>query len=448
MIFSLNFFYIGIYSASYLIPKSTVFESLNYSQEKGILKTPSNSIERSPSGANIDYGTECVALSIGLKDKEFYSGYKKYLSRFYEGYDDSGKNLGVFDPCSGLNSILGSGDSKVYEAQESYARNWWGISIIIQLLIFLFGLATTKMVLFNLLLILIIVFSLQLSKYTKDVKLVFLVVLPFLLFTDLQDVYQSTPYVLSYIQVFLSGLAMLNYLNRFSFNLRYFFAISLILGSIYNFIFWLNFHVAFTFVIVLLFVLHFRRFPFPVIYKRITVFFIGYMLGFICTTIFKWIISVIIFGNEITETIKFALNLRLSPGSRGLSESLMNYTDSFSIFPLPIRAIIINILLFGSKFLDIRYATFFGVIVIALSLSVVTLYFFHKYNPLHNLSKFEIIMSMPILLGPLGYFALTSNHSFNHAGVTYRSIAFVLSGFLSLLYLGKTRTRTNHVILN
>jgi hypothetical protein len=446
-IFLCNVFFVAIYSLSFFIPKNDVIKSLNFAKEKEVLKTPNNSIERSPTGANIDFGTECVALSIGLKDKVIYTGYKKYLSRFYDGYDDSGKNIGVFDPCSGLNSILSSGSTNIYQNQESYARNWWGISIIIQSLVLMFGLAATKLLFFNLLVLTIIVFSFKLNKYTKDLKIVFLLLMPFLLFTDIQDAYQSTPYVLSYIQIFFSGIVVMHYLYKLNFNLRLFFGASVILGSIYNFVFWLNFHLVLTFVSLLIFTLYFRYLPFFQIYRRIFAFLIGYIFGFIFTTIFKWVISILLFGKEITTTIKYALNLRLSPGSNGLSESLLNYSASFENFPLPLKSILINLVMFGSKFIDPRYATIVGIVVITILLITMFSAYIYFYNPKHYLTKLESLMILPILLIPLSYFAITSNHSFNHAGVTYRALAFVLSGFLIILYLGKARPDSKNITL-
>ena len=81
--------------------------------------------------------------------------------------------------------------------------------------------------------------------------------------------------------------------------------------------------------------MHFRIKPLREIYKKISIFVIGYIFGFLATTLIKWFISVLLFGDEIWVSIKNALSLRLSSGSSGLNQALSDYSSPISFLPLP-----------------------------------------------------------------------------------------------------------------
>jgi hypothetical protein len=49
--------------------------------------------------------------------------------------------------------------------------------------------------------------------------------------------------------------------------------------------------------------------------------------------------------------------------------------------------------------------------------------------------KLDLLPAFPLFLIPLSYYALTANHSFNHAALTYRALPLTLGLILSLLYL-------------
>ena len=140
-----NALFILIYILSSLIPTETIVNQLKSAHETGVLKTPENSISRSTTGLGIDFGTECVALGLNLKESPDQIGENKVLSRFYESYLPSTADQNQFDPCAGLLEMINiENDKELSQNLASYARNWWGVSIFIQIGVALFGLASFK----------------------------------------------------------------------------------------------------------------------------------------------------------------------------------------------------------------------------------------------------------------------------------------------------------------
>jgi hypothetical protein len=428
-----------IYVLAHWIPSESVITSLKSADQKSILKTPIYSVERSPTGAIIDFGTECVALSIGLTQNGKSKNKSQYFDRFYDGYNSSGINVGFFDPCSGLKTIIYQNSESLNNDQSSYARNWWGISILLQSLILLFGLAFTKLILYISMILSIVLFFIVLNSFPNGKRLSLLIILPFVFLSDFQDLYQSTPYSISTIALFGSANLVLLFLKRPSFSTKRFLILAITLGSIYNFIFWLNFHLVLSLIPILIFLISFRLSRIELIYKRILIFLSGYIFGFIGTTIFKWIISSLLFGSEVFDSIKFALKLRLSSGTNELSEVLLNYLAGIPSLPAPIQAILINLIMFISKFIDPRYFSLLGLSLAVLAILVLSTIVLNRYAPTKNLKLSEVVSTFPIFLIPIFYYLLTSNHSFNHAGVTYKPFVLLLSFLMGFLYLGKVR---------
>lgn len=433
-----NLIFTAIYASSTLIPKSKVIDSLQKSQSNQTLKTPLGSVERSTTGLGIDYGTECVAISIGLKNNPRYQDVNVYLQRFYDGYLGSGANKGVFDPCSGLVELI---DSTKNLAQDpnlvSYSRNWWGMSIVIQLGILLFGLATTKIYLYILMMISLSALYYQITNYFKDWKIGILILFPFILFGDFQELQNSFPFALFTIELFISGFLIMYYLNRDLLNFKKILNLSLILGSVYNFIFWFNFHLILTFIPILIFISLFRVEQINSIYKKIAIFIIGFCSGFVFSTAIKWLISGVLFGTEIWESIKLALNTRL--GTSGLNGPLADYSSSFSGFPVSLRAIVINVMVAMSKIVDPRNASFAGTIIIFAILLIAAVGFLTKVVFFRELKFKEFLTALPIFLIPYFYFILTPNHSFNHAVLSYRAVPLSIGFLIGLAYLSRLR---------
>lgn len=436
-VFICNIVFVAIYSFSALIPKDSVIESLQKAQNFGVLKTPINSIQRSSTGLGIDYGTECAAIAIGLKSLPEEN---KFVEPFYDGYLVSGANIGVFDPCSGLVEILDNNNSGSEISQlNSYARNWWGMSIIVHIGILFFGLATVKTYLYISTMLLLGVFYYSFSNYFRDWKIGLYLLFPFILFGDFQELHNSFPYSLFTIQLFLFAWIVLKLVVSSKYSPINFFVISIVFGSIYNFVFWYNFHLILTLIPIVIYLLKFKVESIGEIYKKIFLFLSGFSFGFIVTTLFKWIIGVVLFGNEIWISIKHALGLRLSSGNSGLNQPLSDYSSAFSDWPLSIRAIVLNCMVFASKFIDPRYASYFGLILAITMIIFGILRFSKQFDLRLRFSKLEIFAFLPILSIPFFYYALTPNHSFNHAALSYRALPISLGFVLSFMYLSRIR---------
>jgi predicted ferric reductase len=165
----------------------------------------------------------------------------------------------------------------------------------------------------------------------------------------------------------------------------------------------------------------------------------GYSFGFLITTLIKWLISIVVFGNEIWITIKDALGLRLSSGSSGLNGPLSDYSSTFSGLPLSLRAIALNFMVFASKFIDPRNASVIGILLSFTLIIIFIIVFIVRIGFHSNFTYLEYLAATPILLIPFFYYAVTPNHSFNHAVLSYRAIPISLGFILSLIYLGKIK---------
>jgi hypothetical protein len=437
-----NIIFSLIYSFSFLIPKDDLIKSLRQAQSTSVLKTPMNSIERSTTGWGIDYGTECVALSIGLKDKIEYSGIDKIKSRFYDSYLVSGQNKGVFDPCAGLIQLISSSNSSMQDNELlSYARNWWGMSVIIQGLVWLVGLATAKSFLYIGMILSIGLFYYKFTKATRDFRIGLLFLFPFILFADFQELHNSFPYAIFTIELFIIAYLTLNFIALDRYDVLKFFVFSISVGAIYNFIFWFNFHLVLMFIPAVIFLLQYRNESLSSIRAKIFVFISGFGFGFILTTIVKWVLSVAIYGSEILVTIKDALGLRLGTSTSGINQPLSQYSSGVAFLPLSLRAIVVNLMVAASKYVDPRNSSLVGVIVFIGFYLAILLLFLWKMNPVKNISATEFTYASSVFLIPFVYYILTPNHSFNHAAVSYRALPVAFGFLLSVIYLSKNRSR-------
>ena len=433
-----NFIFTAIYIGASFLPKEEMISSLQKASTTGVLKTPLNSIERATTGWGIDYGTECVALSIGLKDKQEFVGLKKYFSRFYDGFSNVGAADGVFDPCSGLNRIVQSSSNQTLDSTlQSYARNWWGMSVLMQVLYLLVGLALAKTYLYIIGIVLTVYFYKLLSKKTGNNKIGVFFLAPSILFADFQEIHNSFPFMVFYIQMLLTGIVLLKLFDFKDYDNFRLILFGLLLGSIYNFIFWLDFHMVITFSSLTIFLILWGKEKNSLIIKRIVFFESAWIFGFIFSTIYKWIISSLIFGSEVSESIYAALGVRLSSSSDGLNAPLSEYSKDFSFLPTSLRAVIINLMAFASKFIDPRNSSTFGLIIVLVALLMLGGFFLKKYQPWKYIPKQDAFFILILAFIPIFYFALTPNHSFNHAVVTYRALPISLGFILAAVFKGK-----------
>ena len=173
--------------------------------------------------------------------------------------------------------------------------------------------------------------------------------------------------------------------------------------------------------------------------SNVHVFLVGFISSFAFTTLLKWIMGLIIYGGGVGDQVIKALALRLSPGKGGLNGPLLDYSSSVDFLPIPLRAIVLNVMVYASKIIDPRYTNLWtlGLLV---SIAVFCLIFvLKKINFLFISAYRNILPALPIILIPFLYFAITSNHSFNHAAISYRALPLTLGFVLSLSYLSFLR---------
>lgn len=430
-----NALFILIYMLSSSIPTKTIVTKLSSAHETGVLKTPENSIGRSTTGLGIDFGTECVALGMNLIQNPELMGENKVLYRFYESYLPSASNQNQFDPCAGLLEVINrQGNKEITENLESYARNWWGISIFMQIGVALFGLASFKSYLYIIMISSGVLLYLRFSKEMNNYLIGLFLLAPFVLTGDFQDLYNVAPYSMFTIQMFLFGIILLKTLKTKENQLLRMLMISVLFGSVYNFIFWLNFHLIITFLPSLIYLTLLNKVPYREIMLKITVFLTGFTSGFIVTTLIKWMLGIVIYGGDIRDQIVKALGIRLSSGQSGLNAPLLSYTSGVDFLPVPIKAIVLNFMVYASKIIDPRSTSPATIGVMLLIFFAIGLYIIrNKYFTFKTL-KLYLLPASPLFLIPLFYYALTANHSFNHATLTYRALPLSLGLMLSLLH--------------
>lgn len=437
-----NTIFILMYLAAAFIPNDTVIKQLNNAFVTGVLKTPENSIGRSTTGLGIDFGTECVALGIGLRSNPSQNLGGRLWSRFDESYLPSKLNSNQFDPCAGLVEIIKPGnEQKEAENLQSYARNWWGMSIVMQVGISLFGLASLKSYLYGLTIILIFVFYRKFSKFMSNNLIGFFLIGPFILMADFQDLYNVAPYSLFTIQMFLFGIMLLHVMRETENQELRIFQISVFFGCVYNFMFWFNFHLILTFIPIVIYLTCLNKFSRKQIMGKVINFFTGFISGFVLTTVVKWGIGIAVYGSKVSDQVVKALGLRLSTSQNNLNGPLLNYSSAVDFLPLPLKAIYVNILVYASKFVDPRNTSFVTLVLLFL-VSIFLLTLFLKKINFSVIPGFkELIPAIPIFCIPFLYYMITANHSFNHAALTYRALPLLFGLLLSLLYLSHVRNK-------
>lgn len=441
-----NSVFVGTYLIASFIPTEKVLQSLQKSSFTGVLRTPMYSIERATTGWGIDYGTECVALSNGLLKPTEFREINPILFRFYDSYLPYGQNDGIFDPCAGLQKIISSDKIENLNFESiSYARNWWGMSILIQISIVLFGLATAKTYLVIGTIIAIAVFYYKFTHHIGNWKAGLFLLFPFIFFSDFQELHNSFPYSVYTIQIFISAAIILSVIMGSNFSYHSLFNKAIVLAAVYNFMFWFGLHIVITLVVSVMFLLLFQREKIAVVYGKILVYILGSVLGFLSTTVIKWIVSISIFGGEISESIKNSVRMRVSAGTEGLSGPLLDYSANFSQMPIPIRTVVLNLMVFASKIIDPRNASVLGITLTLFSLVTITAWSVYRYRLHTTLSRVSIFWFLPILMIPFIYLGMTANHSFNHAVITYRSIPLSVGFLLAFVYQSYVNKSKNSV---
>jgi hypothetical protein len=279
-----------------------------------------------------------------------------------------------------------------------------------------------------------VLFYLRFSKELKNYLIGLLLLAPFILTGDFQDLYNVAPYSLFTIQMFLFGIILLKVLGKNENQLISIFKISVMFGSVYNFMFWFNFHLILTFLPSVIYLTLLNKVSYRKIMEKITILLVGFTSGFIMTTFVKWMLGIVIYGGEIQDQITKALGVRLSSNQNGLNSPLLSYTSGVDFLPVPFRAIVVNLMVYASKVIDPRSTSPITIGLILSILLTIGLYQLKNNMFSFNTAKQHLFPAFPIFLIPFFYYGVTANHSFNHAALTYRALPLTLGFILSLLY--------------
>jgi hypothetical protein len=436
--FICNTVFVAVYVASAFIPSESVIRQLVTARDTGVLKTPEYSIGRSTTGLGMDFGTECIALGIGLRSNPNNVEVNQIWSRFDETYLAGEAKKNNWDPCAGLIDIISPGNEMQEDKNlSSYARNWWGMSIVIQVGVALFGLATFKTYLYIIMTILGFLLYRKFSQIMNNHTIGLFLLGPFVLTADFQDLYNVAPYSLFTIQMLLFGIIFIRVLqNQLNQKIRIF-QYSILFGCVYNFMFWFNFHLILVFIPSLIYLVFLNKYSYKKILSCINVFLAGFVSGFLATTIFKWIIGFIIYGGGVSDQVIKALALRLSPSGGGLNGPLLNYSSSVDFLPIPLRAIVLNVMVYASKIIDPRYTSLWTIGLLISAFTLILIQLIRRFNFSFKSAYQYILPALPVSLIPFVYYAVTSNHSFNHAAVTYRAIPLTVGFILSIIYISQ-----------
>jgi len=163
------------------------------------------------------------------------------------------------------------------------------------------------------------------------------------------------------------------------------------------------------------------------------------LFGFILSTVIKWFVSFVFFGGSVWTSVLDALTVRVSQSSAGLNPALSDYSANFAQLPTALRAIVLNCMVFASKIIDPRFSSLIGVFLVSFMLVLFITFFASDKKLRRKLSLGNTLVTLPIIGIPFFYYALTPNHSFNHAVIVYRALPIVLGFIITYLYLLKTK---------
>ena len=440
----LNSVFVALYSLSDFIPRNRVISEIHENFKSGVLKDPAWSIGRASTGWGIDFSTECIALGNNLQHPKGISG---VVAPFYDYYPIKSPNSPGLDPCSGLKDISNGGViSTSNNTAGNYYRNWWGISIFGQIAVAFIGLATFKLLLLilNILFFIKYLYDLiggELSR--RNVKFITLLGAPYLFFSDFFEVNNSYPHSVANLMMLLTGLSLSRVLggNGFNYQKLMYFAIGA--GSIYNFMFWILPQNALEIGLISIAICGIRlSWENKKIVSSSLIYVFSWAIGFISTTLIKWLISLALIGPKVYGSILGPLSIRISQGNAGLNQPLQDYLGGLGSRPLWLNSILINYAAALARVIDPRLAIVtitllvFAILIISY-LKIVLHLLFSNRNFLSASVFIEEKRYLPfMLLGfPLIYYALTPNHSFNHATMTFRTIPLSVGGFLASSYL-------------
>ena len=416
--------YSAIYSSRAIFPEDAYLFKISKMYNSGIIDDKVTS--RSPTGWLSDNATECLSLGVGLKNGPNFGDI--FLDSYANPVDG-------YNPCGGLKSLAENKTADI--AMGSYSRYWHGHATIIQWLTYFLGLPILKNLLWLLQFFLLVALfrkSIEISKSKRSSLNISCLLFPYLAFSDFVDLHTSITHLLSSIFTLFTIFCFLKSYTKENFVLG---RIGATLGSLYCFVLYglnpQNIPVLILSWGAILLIMSGMS-PFLTL-RKVIIFIYAWGLGYVLTFISKWLFVLLFTDFNILADVKSQLNHRTSQNVSALSEGVAQHLEFASNYPTFIQAWIANAATFLIHVIDPRYAERYFVIlfIVVFGLLLFTVLFTLIWALKLKNSGFTlaILINMCSLLFLLAWYAILSQHSFDHATYTFRSLVIWLGGFLA-----------------
>jgi hypothetical protein len=423
-----------LYSSQFFFPANTYRESLQSAFQNDLIA--SNVTERTPTGWGSDKATECLSLGMGLKQID---NFNELLLNFYPG------DPKTYNPCSGLRAWTYE-TSTEYEF-SSYARYWHGHAEMIRWLVLATGIPIARSILWIVMFILIfclwLVVQASLRKCSKRPQVIatFTVGI-YAYFSGLSDLHSSMTHLLSEISILF--IALLSYKILGSKPRGKIMIYGFTMGGAYVCTSYMinpqSIPVAILVWATIPIVLRTRELKKTILNSIVLI--SSLVVGFICLWVTKWLLIWATGSYDIWTDVRSQALHRSSHSVNSLSDGVGKHLESFRNLPAFLQAILANVAALLSKIYDPRYSSDFLLIfylITAMSFAIfvtwkwrttATHFDFTKFDHLANGVLLIWISSLSLVM--FWYIFLTQ-HSFDHATYTYRSLAIGISGIPMVL---------------
>lgn len=423
---------IALYFSQYIFPAEEYKQQIKISATYKFLT--SDVTQRAPGGWGSDKATECLSLGMGLNSSGSLGG---LLLNFYPNQNKT------YNPCSGL--IGWSNDDSSSFQFQTYARYWHGHSEVIRWLVYLFGIPISRSIFALAIGIALIILwkrtKLTLSDSVKNPSLTTTLLLgSYAFLVGLIDLPLSMTHLLS--ETFIVVIAILS-LSILQTNNRYKIAFSgYLMGGIY---------------VVICYMINPQSIPpailtwsvIPIVLsktkkisevlKNFCILITSIVIGFIGLWITKWVLISLLTDYDIWEEVRNQALHRASHNPDSLSPGVAQHLDTFSSLPTFAQAIFANCAALVSKVFDPRFSNPILGYLLLMFLLVICVKFLWDRRRIH-LSKTSssqngqfkevTLLWLMSLASVLIWYVFLTQHSFDHATYTFRSLAIVVSGFI------------------
>jgi hypothetical protein len=415
-----------VYGSRLIFPKDLYLSKVSDLFASEMIDTKVTS--RAPTGWLSDKATQCLSLGVGIVPE------KNPGDIFLDSYTNP--NLD-YNPCQGL--AIQSGYAATESQVSSYSRYWHGHAILTQWLVLLIGFPAliNLLWLINLLLIFIIgnyFFKSKNYKFTRPITIA--LIFPYLVFSDLADLHTSITHTMVSILSLLTTYVFIVISEKKYSQIKFY---AFILGSLYSFI---------------LFGLSPQNIPVILIswsgifllingnsrnkvFSQLISFLYFWTIGYFLTFVSKWFFVEFFTNFPIFNDVKQQFLHRTSHSSSDLSSGVSVHLQFAESLPVFMQSWIANISTLIIHITDPRYASLPVQIVTALALIFIfclPLAFLLMTSMQNRLNiKNFMLLNFASLLFLFGWYAILSQHSYDHATYTYRSLVFWLGGFFATL---------------